>query len=64
MVIYNAEGVIIIYGQCVCVNHIPWSYRDVMMYDLHLRMCLLKYKACSTVLYMIFNVAIYVSPVY
>ena len=51
MVIYNAEIVVIIYGEHACTNHIPWSYRDVMMYHLLLRLCLLKCKACSTVLY-------------
>ena len=49
MVIYNAEIFVIIYGAHVCANHIPQSHRDVMMYDLLLRVCLLKQKACSTV---------------
>ena len=29
MVIYNAEIVVIIYGEHVCDNHTLWSYRDV-----------------------------------
>ena len=64
MVIFNTEIVVIIYSEYVHAKHIPWSYRDVMMYDLLLRLCLLKCKACSTIFYMIFKVNINASLVY
>ena len=50
MVVCNAKIMLIIEGEHVCTNYIPWSYWDVMMYHLVLRLCLLKCKTCSTFL--------------
>ena len=61
MVVYNAKIMHIIENEHICANHIPWSYWHVMIVILSFN-CV-----CLNVVqffYKIFNVIIFVSPVY
>ena len=47
----------------ICANDFPQPQWDVMMDDLLLWLHLLKFKTCSTVFYIVFNVSIYAGPI-
>ena len=49
MIIYNAKIIFIIYSEHVGPKHVPWSYLDVMMYNLLLQLWFLEQKTCNTV---------------
>ena len=49
MIVYNAKVLFIIESEHVCTNYVSWSYQDVVIYHLPLRLCMLKSKACGTI---------------
>ena len=64
MVVYNTEIIFVIDMEHVCANYIPWSYWDVMMYDIFLRFHFLKCKICSAVFYLVFNINVNIKPIH
>ena len=64
MIICNTKVMFIIDSKHICSNHLPWFCQDVMMYYLVLQLCLLKCKTQSAVFNVLYNVIIYIGPVY
>ena len=63
MIIYYAKIMFIIESEHVCVNYLPRSCQDVMMYHIVLWLCLLKCKAGTTI-FMWFSISSFILTQY
>ena len=64
MVVHNTQIILIIEMDYICgTDDLPWSEWYVVVDDLFLWLCLLKFKTHSTVLYVVFDISIYAGPV-
>ena len=63
VVVYNTQIVPIIEMEYICADDLLWSEWYVVVDDLFHWLHLLKFKTCSTVLYVVFYISIYAGPV-